>query len=201
MSLDGKGQFLFVLNPTSGQISMYQIGQTVGLSEVPSSPFSANTGGVGPNSATPVCLATEKIDCVTNQQNFLYVGLKGGGANVYTIGQLQAAPASAGSGKSEVSIAVDPQGHFFFDGWGGFTGFADSAPISPADGSATNVTVPFSLGANNSPSSMLVDGSGKFLYVTENGSVYAYAIDAGTGVLNSARPGRAESLPPNHLRC
>jgi hypothetical protein len=227
MALDGKGQFLFVLNPTSGQISMYQIGQTVGLSEAPSSPFSANTGGVGTNSATPVCLATEKsghflyvgfeptnpsangeiveyaidaaaqqilmdgsiqtppglIDCITNQQNFLYVGLKGGGTNVYTIGQLQAAPASAGSGKSEVSIAVDPQGHFFFDGWGGSTGFVESAPISPADGSATNVTVPFSLGANNSPSSMLVDGSGKFLYVTENGSVYAYAIDAGTGFL------------------
>jgi 6-phosphogluconolactonase (cycloisomerase 2 family) len=176
MALDGKGQFLFVLNPTSGQISMYQIGQTVGLSEVPSSPFSANTGGVGPTSATPVCLAAEKsghflyvgfeptnpsangeiveyaidaaaqqilmdgsvqtppglIDCVTNQQNFLYVGLKGGGAHVYTIGQLQAAPASAGSAKSEVSIAVDPQGHYFFDGWGGSTGFAESAPISPA---------------------------------------------------------------------
>jgi hypothetical protein len=30
---------------------------------------------------------------------------------------------------------------------------------------------------------MLVDGSGKFLYVTENGSVYGYAIDAGTGLL------------------
>jgi 6-phosphogluconolactonase (cycloisomerase 2 family) len=227
MTLDGKGQFLFVLNPTSGQISMYQIGQTLGLTEVPSSPFSANTGGVGPNSATPVCVAADKsghflyvgfepanpsangeiveyaidataqqilmngsiqtppglIDCVTNQQNFLYVGLKGGGANVYTIGQLQAAPANAGSGKAEVSIAVDPQGHFFFDGWGGSTGFVESAPISPADGSATGVTAPFSLGANNSPSSMLVDGRGKFLYVTESGSVYGYAIDAGTGVL------------------
>jgi hypothetical protein len=73
------------------------------------------------------------VDCVTDQQNFLYVGLKGGGTNVYTIGQLEAAPGSAGSGRPEVSIAVDPQGRFFFDGWGGTAGFVESAPISRAN--------------------------------------------------------------------
>jgi hypothetical protein len=73
------------------------------------------------------------VDCVTDQQNFLYVGLKGGGTNVYTIGQLEAAPESAGSGRPEVSIAVDPQGRFFFDGWGGTAGFVESAPISRAN--------------------------------------------------------------------
>jgi len=73
------------------------------------------------------------VDCVSDQQNFLYVGLKGGGTNVYTIGQLEAAPGSAGSGRPEVSIAVDPQGRFFFDGWGGTAGFVESAPISRAN--------------------------------------------------------------------
>jgi hypothetical protein len=233
MAIDSQGLFLFVLNPTSGLISMYQINQAPGLTEVPGSPFAASTGGVGLDSGVPVCIATEKtghflyvgfnpanpnangeiieyaivaaaqqiqmdgsrietppglVDCVTDQQNFLYVGLKGGGTNVYTIGQLEAAPGSAGSGQPEVSIAVDPQGRFFFDGWGGTAGFAESALISPANGTATNVRPPLSLGSNNSPTSMLVDGSGKFLYVTETGSVYAYQIDGDTSAL-TASPG------------
>lgn len=237
MAIDSQGLFLFVLNPTSGLISMYQT-QVPGLTEVPGSPFAASTGGVGLDSGVPVCIATEKsghflyvgfnpanpnangeiieyaivaaaqqiqmdgssietppglVDCVTDRQNFLYVGLKGGGTNVYTIGQLEAAPGSAGSGRPEVSIAVDPQGRFFFDGWGGTAGFVESAPISPANGTATNVTPPLGLGSNNSPTSMLVDGSGKFLYVTETGSVYAYQIDGDTSAL-AASPG-----PPTPL--
>lgn len=233
MAIDSQGLFLFVLNPTSGLISMYQINQTPGLTEVPGSPFAASTGGVGLDAGVPVCIATEKsghflyvgfnpanpnangeiieyailaaakqiqmdgssietppglIDCVTDQQHFLYVGLKGGGTNVYTVGQLEGAAGSAGSGQPEVSIAVDPQGRFFFDGWGGSAGFVESAPISPADGTATKVTAPLSLGSNNSPASMLVDGGGKFLYVTETGSVYAYQIDGETSAL-TASPG------------
>jgi hypothetical protein len=227
MAIDGQGLFLFVLNPTSSQISMYQINQSSGLTEVTGSPFPTNAGGAGSNSLTPVCLTTEKsgqflyvgfnsanptataeiveysihaaaqeimmddsvetppglIDCVTDQQNFLYVGFKGGGTNVYTIGQLLATPGSAGSGQPEVSIAVDPQGRFFFDGWGVASGFLESAPISPVDGTATDATPPFSLGANNSPSSMLVDGFGKFLYVTEGENVYGYQFDPVTGAL------------------
>src|SRR3984957_1133715 len=238
MAIDSQGLFLFVLNPTSGLISMYQISQTPGLTEVPGSPFAASTGGVGLDSGVPVCIATEKsghflyvgfnpanpnangeiieyaivaaaqqiqmdgssietppglVDCVTDQQNFLYVGLKGGGTNVYTIGQLEAAPGSAGSGRPEVSIAVDPQGRFFFDGWGAPAGFVESAPISPANGTATNVTTPLSLGSNNSPTSMLVDGSGKFLYVTETDSVYAYQIDGDTSALTPS-PGPPTAL-------
>jgi 6-phosphogluconolactonase (cycloisomerase 2 family) len=238
MAIDSQGLFLFVLNPTSGLISMYQINQTPGLTEVPGSPFAASTGGVGLDSGIPVCIATEKsghflyvgfnpanpntngeiieyaivaaaqqiqmdgsrietppglVDCVTDQQNFLYVGLKGGGTNVYTIGQLEAVPGSAGSGRPEVSIAVDPQGRYFLDGWGGSAGFVESAPISPANGTATNVTPPLSLGSNHSPTSMLVDGSGKFLYVTETGSVYAYQIDGDTSALTPS-PG-----PPTPL--
>ena len=68
MAIDSQGLFLFVLNPTSGLISMYQINQTPGLTEVPGSPFAASTGGVGLDSGIPVCIATEKTG------HFLYVG-------------------------------------------------------------------------------------------------------------------------------
>jgi hypothetical protein len=40
MAVDGQGKFLFVINPTSNDISMFQIDQTTGaLLEVPGSPF------------------------------------------------------------------------------------------------------------------------------------------------------------------
>lgn len=40
VAIDGQGKFLFVLNPTSNDISMFQIDQTSGaLTEVPASPF------------------------------------------------------------------------------------------------------------------------------------------------------------------
>ena len=175
MAIDSQGQLLFVLNPTSGLISMYQINQSPGLTEVPGSPFAASTGGVGLDAAIPSASQPRKschfldvgfilanpngngeiieysivaaarqiqmdgssietppglVDCVTDQQNFLYVGLKGGGTNVYTIGQLEAAPGSAGSGRPEVSIAVDPQGRFFFDGWGGTAGFVEARNLA-----------------------------------------------------------------------
>ncbi|HEX2712905.1 MAG TPA: choice-of-anchor D domain-containing protein, partial [Candidatus Acidoferrales bacterium] len=50
VAIDGQGKFLFVLNPTSNNISMFQIAQTSGaLSEVPGSPFAVPA--VGPNAA------------------------------------------------------------------------------------------------------------------------------------------------------
>jgi hypothetical protein len=40
MAIDGQGKFLFVLDPTSDDISMFQIDPASGaLSEVPGSPF------------------------------------------------------------------------------------------------------------------------------------------------------------------
>src|SRR5260370_32779751 len=40
IAIDGQGKFLFVLNPKSNDISMFQINQASGaLSEVPASPF------------------------------------------------------------------------------------------------------------------------------------------------------------------
>ena len=40
MAIDGQSKFLFVLNPTSDDVSMFQIDQATGaLSEVPGSPF------------------------------------------------------------------------------------------------------------------------------------------------------------------
>jgi 6-phosphogluconolactonase (cycloisomerase 2 family) len=74
VAIDGLGKFLFVLNPASNNISMYQIdGSNDALTEVPNSPFAVGPT-VNPNLApsAPVSLAREKSG------NFVYVGYSGG---------------------------------------------------------------------------------------------------------------------------
>jgi len=70
MAIDGQGKFLFVLNPASNDISMFQIDQVSGaLSEVPASPFAVSP--ISPNSpppSQPLSIAVERSG------KFLFVG-------------------------------------------------------------------------------------------------------------------------------
>jgi 6-phosphogluconolactonase (cycloisomerase 2 family) len=74
MAIDGHGKFLFVLNPKSNDISMFQIDQASGaLSEVSGSPFQVPPT-VNPNMAPsqPLSIATEQSG------KFLFVGYLSG---------------------------------------------------------------------------------------------------------------------------
>lgn len=74
VAIDGQGKFLFVLNPVSDNISMFQIdGSTGALAEVPNSPFAAGPT-VNPSLAPslPVSIAAEKSG------NFLCMGYANG---------------------------------------------------------------------------------------------------------------------------
>ncbi|HSC45180.1 MAG TPA: choice-of-anchor D domain-containing protein [Candidatus Acidoferrum sp.] len=241
VAIDGQGKFLFVLNPVSDNIAMFQIdGSTGALSEVPNSPFAAGPT-VNPNLAPslPVSIAAEKsgnflyvgyangdstttsalvpfaIDAaklrltLTPQLSLdfgngapvqmqadakglhLYVGLGPGGSQgntsagtmVFAIDAAtgiltQTGNAGGGSDRGR-SIAVDPQGRFFFDAWGQSEGFLDSGLISPADGTS-NVSSTLDLGAGVFASVLLVDSSGKFLYAQTGSGLLIYSID-GTG--------------------
>jgi 6-phosphogluconolactonase (cycloisomerase 2 family) len=244
LAIDGQGKFLFVLNPSSNNVSMFQIDQNTGaLTEVPNSPF-AEGPSINPNVAPsyPTCLAGEKsglylyagyrfgsvspngavnlfqidsanlrlipnpaspsIDVASDPIGMfadpkglhLYVGLgpnftsgaQDNTTNVYSIdpatGTLNLVGSAGGGTETGRSIAIDPQGRFFFNGWGLVQGFINSGVISPVDGTS-NGTLSIILGANNFPSAMLVDGSGKFLYVEQQGGVFVYSIDQTTGAL------------------
>jgi len=253
VAIDGRGKFVFVLNPIRNDISMFQIEQSSGaLSEVPASPF-AVAPTVNPSHAPtmPISITTEKsggfvfvgyydgnivgsssvvslaIDTsgsspilVTKQSTVLsgggapiqlltdpkslrlYVGmsqgqngLEVGGAEVYSIDPLTGtlsfagmADISAGLGRSN---AMDPQGRFFFAGWGRNIGFIDSCMISPVDGTARlpSSTVNLGLNPGNLPAAMFVDNSGSFLYVAQNtgDNVVAYSIDQVTGALTQVQ--------------
>jgi 6-phosphogluconolactonase (cycloisomerase 2 family) len=246
MAVDALGRFLFLINPGTDTISMFQINQANGaLTEVPASPFS--TGPTeNPNlaPALPSCLAIEKsgqflyvgyrlgnllgqgaideysIDAanlqlvpLTAQPTtdipsspvgmlsdakglHLYVGLglnagtgtQDGGTNVYSIdpitGILVLTGAAGNAQPGGKSIAIDPLGRFFFDSWSLAVSGIDSALISPADGTATTGISTVPLSADEIPVAMLVDGSGKFLYVQQGSAAVVYSINQTTGALS-----------------
>ena len=70
MAVDALGRFLFLINPGTDTISMFQINQATGaLTEVPASPFSTGpTENPNLTPSLPSCLSTEKSG------QFLYVG-------------------------------------------------------------------------------------------------------------------------------
>src|SRR5260370_1249504 len=113
-------------------------------------------------------------------------GVQDAGTNVYSIDPVTGALAYIGTAGNAMSagrtIAIDPQGRFFFDGWGTTLGTIDSALISPADGTAltgiSSVTSGTSL-----PAAMVADGSGKFLYVQEGLAPVVYSVNQTTGAL------------------
>jgi hypothetical protein len=91
VAIDGQGKFLFVLNPNSNDISMFQIDQASGaLTEVPASPFAVHTT-INPNLAPsqPLSITTERSG------KFLFVG--------YYLGDIQ-------GNSSVVSLMIDTSG-------------------------------------------------------------------------------------------
>ena len=244
IAIDGLGRFLFVINPSTSNISMLQINQGTGsLTEVPGSPFSTGpTENPAMAPTIPACIAAEKsgqflyvgyrfgnfpgqgaineylidgvnrqlvplpgqptidipsapIGLITDPKGLhLYAGLgrnpstgvDAGGTTVYSIDPVTGVLGVSGSAGNGVSagrsIAIDPRGRFFFDGWGATLGTIDSALISPADGTALTGISSVTL-ANQVPAAMLVDSSGKFLYVQQGSAPVVYNIDQTNGAL------------------
>ena len=117
----------------------------------------------------------------------LFTGVQDAGTNVYAIdpttGQLTFSGSAGNATDTGRGLALDPQGRFFFDAWGGTRTFLDSALISPADGTATTGVNTVALASGDVPSAMLTESSGKFLYVKQNAGTYVYSIDQLTGAL------------------
>lgn len=242
MAIDGQGKFLFVLNPTSDDISMFQIDPASGaLSEVPGSPFAVppafssgsppsnplsitaersgkflfvgylfQSGNQGPSSVaslaidtsgpSPVLVTIENIltntsgsprQLLTDSKGLhLYVGLgvssSGmlvGGAEVYSIdsstGNLSYQGMAGSSLSFGIDYAIDPQDRFFY-ATGASADFLQSCIISPVDGTANTCPSFFDLFFANS--GMLVESSGHFLYIGQDGvGVAIYSIDQTTG--------------------
>ena len=79
LAIDGQGKFLFVLNPTSDDISMFHIDQATGtLSEVPSSPFAVPPVPPNPAFSQPISLTGEPTG------KYMFVGYFYGSSSQYS---------------------------------------------------------------------------------------------------------------------
>ena len=187
LAAEKSGQFLYV---------GYRFGNFTGEGAINEYLIDTANQQLVPLSAQPTTdIASAPIGMVTDPKGLhLYVGLglnpstgvQDAGTNVYSIDPVTGVLGLTGTPGNAISagrsIAIDPQGRFFFDGWGTTLGTIDSALISPADGTAlTGISSVNS--ANEVPAAMLVDSSGKFLYVQQGSAPVVYAINQTTGAL------------------
>jgi len=170
--MDSAGQFLYVMNIGSDNISSFSIDSSTGaLSAVPGSPFAIGLGASNMK--------------VSPSGNFLYVSLGvgiGGSAGSIEIWSLSSGALSqivdvVQAGTSPTGMAIDSAGANLY-----VSNFGDNSisiyPINANGDLGTPNTIGAGLGVLSSPVALLIDNSGKYLYVANNGSstVVAYSI-------------------------
>jgi 6-phosphogluconolactonase (cycloisomerase 2 family) len=187
LAVEKSGQFLYV---------GYRFGNLVGQGAINEYLIDAGHLQLVPLPGQPTTdIASAPIGMVTDPKGLhLYVGLglnpstgvQDAGTDVYSIDPVTGSLTPQGSAGNALlagrSIAIDPKGRFFFDGWGNVLGTIDSALISPADGTALTGVSSISSG-ELLPAAMLTDSSGKFLYVEQGNTAVVYVIDQTTGAL------------------
>ncbi len=181
VSADPFGRWAFAVNQGTQTISVYSIDPVTGsLTPVPGSPFPADVGAF--------------IGAVDPSGRFLFVSADPN-VSAYTIDQASGAltpvPGSPfpGSGVAPISLAVDPSGRFLYlaDTGTSITPSTVSAlAINPVTGALTAVPgSPFPAGTE--PFSVVVEASGRFVYVANAGdsSICAYSINPASGALTA----------------
>jgi 6-phosphogluconolactonase (cycloisomerase 2 family) len=177
MAVDAKGRFLFIVNPNSNGISMFQIDPATGaLSEVFSSPFTAGpTANPAIVPSSPICLTTE------SSGQFLYVGYGAGNSGTESaiiVYQIDAAtPAlvapSTTAGRTDlasppIAMVTDPKGQYLYVGLGPksplvtLLGSADVYPIDTQSGQLIGSGSPGNVHAKER--AMAIDPQGRFLF-------------------------------------
>jgi 6-phosphogluconolactonase len=169
--------FLFAVNQTAGNISVYTVDPGTGsLGVLSGSPF-------------PIQPASHPSSvAISPTGNFLFVAnATEGTIAVFSIGGNGALaqaglPTSVGAGATPTSIAVEHSGRFLYvtdPAHNAVLGFSiqTGGVLSPINGS------PFLAGS--APAALGIDPQGALLYVANSGSnnVSAYAIDSSTGAL------------------
>jgi len=184
--MDPAGAFLYAINSASNTVGVYSIsGSSGALAEISTSPF-------------PTAGFTPVRGAITPSGKFLYIANSNSasltGYAIDSSGGLTAItnpPTLVGNGPNW--IAIDPSGKFLYvantqDGtFSGFTIDSGTGALTAMGGS------PFAVSTNNSTiiplSSLVVDGSGKYLYLVSLGSgsnLFGFTIDGTTGIPNAA---------------
>jgi 6-phosphogluconolactonase len=180
--MDSAGQFLYVINSGSDNISSFSI--------------DASSGTLTPVVGSPFPIGAQAINMrVSPSGNFLYVsvgvGIGGSGALSQNIDVVQAGTTPSG-------MAIDSSGSQLY-----VSNFGDNSisiyPINANGDLGTPNTIGAGLGVLSSPVALLIDNSGKFLYVANESSstvvAYSIASDGSLALLPSSYSIGANSQP------
>lgn len=215
LAVDALGRFLFVINPVTSKISMFQIDQTTGsLTEVAASPFSSGaTENPQMAPSSPSCLATEASG------QFLYVGyrfgnLPGKGAiNEYLIDaadqQLLPLPVQQTTdiGSAPIGMVTGLKSRYLYAGLGlnPATGFQDAGTTVYSIDPVTGQLLPTGLAGNaiQGGLSIAIDPQSRFFFDSwgiDQGYIDAAIISpadgtATTGVTTTSVSSPGVSLP------
>ena len=188
VAIDPKGRFAYVANcgsgsgctgTGSGSVTVYSIDPVTGaLSAVPGSPFLA---GLNPTAVTTDPTGT-----------YLYVANTGSGTvSAFAIdpnsGSLTAVPGAPFQvGTQPTSLSVDRAGKLLYVANGGSSNVS-AFTINPASGALTPIVgSPFPAGSGSVPTSVAVDATNQFVYVSDAGThVVGFSINPASGALNS----------------
>jgi 6-phosphogluconolactonase len=154
------GKFVFSANNATGQVSIYQVGANGALSELMNSPVIA--------AANPLSLA------IDNSGRFLYVANDTTGTIVFTVSQTDGTLKWTGTvapneARSD-AVAVTPDSKFAYVANFASPGGIDAYAVNASNGNLTLISgSPFS-SAGNSPSALVVEPTGKYLYIVNQAS-------------------------------
>jgi len=193
--IDAGGNFLYCVNSAANNVAAFSISASTGaLSMITGSPY--QTSGFTPirGNITP----TGKFLYVANSNSASVAGFA-----IDSSGGLTPVPGSPiPVGNAPNWIAIDPSGKFLYvaslqDGtYSGFTIDGSSGGLTPISGS------PFGVASTATAivpvSSLVVDASGKYLYVTTlatTSNVYGYTIDGTSGVPTAIGTSSSSTFP------
>ena len=184
------GQFAYVVNEGTNEVSMYAINASTGLLTA-LSPSTITTG----DASYPESIS------INPAGSFAYVTNYGSRTvSMYAInastGLLTALSPSTISTNSPYSVAINPAGSFAYV-VNGASNTVSMYAINASTGILTPLSTPdITTGSPDSnPYSIAIDSSGSFAYVTNlNGMVSMYAINASTGLLTALDPSTIDAL-------
>lgn len=171
--------FLYTANETSGNVSGYSMDPSTGA-------LAALAGFPVPSGANPVFLTHDALNkfliAVDIALNTIHVF----GINSSTGALTEIPPSPYAAGKEPRAAAIDPSGKFVYvasqslNSVAAFT-MSSSGVLTPVPGS------PFATGGTSTTGSfgccVVVDPSGKFLYVQDTVNVYSFTINGSSGAL------------------
>ena len=197
VAIDGQGKFLFVLNPTSNNISMFQIDQASGgIAEVPTSPFAVPAVGSNAAPSQPISIAAE------SSGKFLFVGYFNGS---FSGDSAIVSLAISTSGSSPVLVPIesqdipaapiqllaDPKGQHLYVGLsqgpnGAVNGGALVFSIDPSTGMLLKLGTADTL--LNNGTSYAIDPRGRFFFASGPSFLQSCLISPVDGTANTCAP-------------